>query len=252
MVLLTIYWVHIFIFIFYLFRVQDFWTEQGRAEILIKLQMKDITLFKAAEMLNVTPQTLSSYLNTIDPNTTIKEEASTSPQSHEDKDNEGNNGKTENQPSLKYDTDDDNEDEEEDGSSGKDDGSIDSPKLNQSVSPEVKTIGSDTTMKSPAIRVVNMKFLKGDTDDAVSGNESISVSQLLKNHPDLTMTTAAAIKRKVHFQEETDIINPTSSNGDNDDNQDDDDVEDIEDIDDSSSSSWLYQFGGYARSVYPN
>lgn len=223
-------------------RVQDFWTEQGRAEILIKLQMKDITLFKAAEMLNVTPQTLSSYLNTIDPNSSIKEEASTSPQSHED--NEANNGKTDKPPSPKYETDahsDDNDDDEEDGSSGKDDGSIDSPKLNQSVDPDAKSIVADPKSimtKSPAIRVVNMKFLKGDTaDDAATGDETIGVSQLLKNHPDLTMTAAATNKRKVHFQEATDIINPTSSNGDNDDDEDDDEVEDIEDVDDSSTSS---------------
>lgn len=43
-------------------RVRDFWTEQGPADILAKLQRKEITLFRAAEQLNVTPQTLSNYL----------------------------------------------------------------------------------------------------------------------------------------------------------------------------------------------
>lgn len=44
------------------FRVRDFWTEQGPTDILIKLKKKEITLFRAAEQLNVTPQTLSNYL----------------------------------------------------------------------------------------------------------------------------------------------------------------------------------------------
>ncbi|GLV44254.1 uncharacterized protein CBL_12450 [Carabus blaptoides fortunei] len=44
------------------YRVRDFWTEQGPADILAKLQRKEITLFRAAEQLNVTPQTLSNYL----------------------------------------------------------------------------------------------------------------------------------------------------------------------------------------------
>lgn len=42
--------------------MRDFWTEQGPADILAKLQRKEITLFRAAEQLNVTPQTLSNYL----------------------------------------------------------------------------------------------------------------------------------------------------------------------------------------------
>lgn len=45
-----------------IFRVRDFWTEQGPTDILIKLKKKEITLFRAAEQLNVTPQTLSNYL----------------------------------------------------------------------------------------------------------------------------------------------------------------------------------------------
>lgn len=44
------------------YRVRDFWTESGPADILSKLQRKEITLFRAAEQLNVTPQTLSNYL----------------------------------------------------------------------------------------------------------------------------------------------------------------------------------------------
>lgn len=44
------------------FRVRDFWTEQGPTDVLLKLKRKEITLFRAAEQLNVTPQTLSNYL----------------------------------------------------------------------------------------------------------------------------------------------------------------------------------------------
>ncbi|KAL3278695.1 hypothetical protein HHI36_016231 [Cryptolaemus montrouzieri] len=44
------------------YRVRDFWTEQGPTDILLKLKRKEITLFRAAEQLNVTPQTLSNYL----------------------------------------------------------------------------------------------------------------------------------------------------------------------------------------------
>lgn len=47
---------------FIVFRVRDFWTEQGPSEILLKLKRKEITLFRAAADLNVTPQTLSNYL----------------------------------------------------------------------------------------------------------------------------------------------------------------------------------------------
>ncbi|CAG9765245.1 unnamed protein product [Ceutorhynchus assimilis] len=43
-------------------RVRDFWTEQGPTDVLLKLKRKEITLFRAAEQLNVTPQTLSNYL----------------------------------------------------------------------------------------------------------------------------------------------------------------------------------------------
>ncbi|GJQ81599.1 hypothetical protein Trydic_g9974 [Trypoxylus dichotomus] len=43
-------------------RVRDFWTEQGPTDILLKLKRKEITLFRAAEQLNVTPQILSNYL----------------------------------------------------------------------------------------------------------------------------------------------------------------------------------------------
>nr|XP_022909544.1 protein tramtrack, alpha isoform [Onthophagus taurus] len=39
-----------------------FWSEQGPTDVLLKLKRKEITLFRAAEQLNVTPQTLSNYL----------------------------------------------------------------------------------------------------------------------------------------------------------------------------------------------
>lgn len=42
--------------------MRDFWSEQGPTDILLKLRRKEITLFRAAEQLNVTPQTLSNYL----------------------------------------------------------------------------------------------------------------------------------------------------------------------------------------------
>ncbi|KAB0789982.1 hypothetical protein PPYR_15728 [Photinus pyralis] len=44
------------------YRVRDFWSEQGPTDILLKLKRKEVTLFRAAEQLNVTPQTLSNYL----------------------------------------------------------------------------------------------------------------------------------------------------------------------------------------------
>ncbi|KAF5276065.1 hypothetical protein FQA39_LY00861 [Lamprigera yunnana] len=44
------------------YRVRDFWCEQGPTDILLKLRRKEVTLFRAAEQLNVTPQTLSNYL----------------------------------------------------------------------------------------------------------------------------------------------------------------------------------------------
>lgn len=39
--------------------------EQGPAEVLAKLQRKELTLFRAAEMLNVTVTTLANYLSTL-------------------------------------------------------------------------------------------------------------------------------------------------------------------------------------------
>lgn len=45
-----------------MYRVRDFWSEQGPTDILLKLKRKEVTLFRAAEQLNVTPQTLSNYL----------------------------------------------------------------------------------------------------------------------------------------------------------------------------------------------
>lgn len=45
-----------------LFRVRDFWSEQGPIEVIQKLKRKELTLYRAAELLNVTPQTLSNYL----------------------------------------------------------------------------------------------------------------------------------------------------------------------------------------------
>lgn len=47
------------------YRVRDFWSEQGPAEVLAKLQRKELTLFRAAEMLNVTVTTLANYLSTL-------------------------------------------------------------------------------------------------------------------------------------------------------------------------------------------
>jgi len=47
------------------YRTKDFWAEQGPADILARLQKKEITLFRAAEMLNVTVTTLANYLTTL-------------------------------------------------------------------------------------------------------------------------------------------------------------------------------------------
>lgn len=45
--------------------VRDFWSESGPADVLAKVQRKEITLFRAAEMLNVTVTTLANYLSTL-------------------------------------------------------------------------------------------------------------------------------------------------------------------------------------------
>ncbi|CAB0041526.1 unnamed protein product [Trichogramma brassicae] len=45
--------------------VRDFWSEPGPADILAKLKRKEITLFRAAEFLNVTVHTLATYLSTL-------------------------------------------------------------------------------------------------------------------------------------------------------------------------------------------
>ncbi|XP_044012820.1 longitudinals lacking protein, isoforms H/M/V isoform X1 [Aphidius gifuensis] len=50
---------------FNIFRVRDFWSEPGPAEVLSKLRRKEITLFRAAEFLNVTVHTLATYLSTL-------------------------------------------------------------------------------------------------------------------------------------------------------------------------------------------
>ncbi|XP_049810121.1 protein abrupt isoform X2 [Schistocerca nitens] len=47
------------------YRVRDFWSESGPADVLAKVQRKEITLFRAAEMLNVTVTTLANYLSTL-------------------------------------------------------------------------------------------------------------------------------------------------------------------------------------------
>ncbi|XP_015112895.1 uncharacterized protein LOC107038360 [Diachasma alloeum] len=47
------------------YRVRDFWSEPGPAEVLSKLRRKEITLFRAAEFLNVTVHTLATYLSTL-------------------------------------------------------------------------------------------------------------------------------------------------------------------------------------------
>lgn len=62
---------------FILLRVRDFWSEQGPTDILLKLKRKEITLFRAAEQLNVTPQTLSNYLISM---SQLDSEASMGPQ----------------------------------------------------------------------------------------------------------------------------------------------------------------------------
>lgn len=46
-------------------RVRDFWSEPGPADVLAKLRRKEITLFRAAEFLNVTVHTLATYLSTL-------------------------------------------------------------------------------------------------------------------------------------------------------------------------------------------
>ncbi|XP_076250478.1 uncharacterized protein LOC143190201 isoform X2 [Rhynchophorus ferrugineus] len=43
-------------------RVRDFWAEQGPTDIILKLKRKEISLLRAAEQLNITPQTLSNYI----------------------------------------------------------------------------------------------------------------------------------------------------------------------------------------------
>ncbi|XP_057335742.1 uncharacterized protein LOC130674434 isoform X1 [Microplitis mediator] len=47
------------------YRVRDFWSEPGPADVLAKLRRKEITLFRAAEFLNVTVHTLATYLSTL-------------------------------------------------------------------------------------------------------------------------------------------------------------------------------------------
>ncbi|XP_033607957.1 uncharacterized protein LOC111866007 isoform X3 [Cryptotermes secundus] len=47
------------------YRVRDFWSESGPADVLAKVQRKEITLFRAAEILNVTVTTLANYLSTL-------------------------------------------------------------------------------------------------------------------------------------------------------------------------------------------
>lgn len=46
-------------------RVRDFWSEPGPASVLNRLQRKELTLFRAAEILNVTVTTLANYLSTL-------------------------------------------------------------------------------------------------------------------------------------------------------------------------------------------
>lgn len=42
--------------------IRDAWSDQGSTDIIMKLKRKEITLFKAAEQLKMTPQALSNYL----------------------------------------------------------------------------------------------------------------------------------------------------------------------------------------------
>lgn len=53
------------IFLFDSYRVKEFWSDQGPNEILAKLRRKELTLFRAAELLNVTVTTLANYLSTL-------------------------------------------------------------------------------------------------------------------------------------------------------------------------------------------
>ncbi|KAL1461546.1 hypothetical protein WDU94_013431 [Cyamophila willieti] len=47
------------------YRVKEFWSEQGPSEILAKLRRKELSLFRAAELLNVTVTTLANYIATL-------------------------------------------------------------------------------------------------------------------------------------------------------------------------------------------
>lgn len=74
-----------------LFRVRDFWSEQGPTDILLKLKRKEITLFRAAEQLNVTPQTLSNYLismSQLDTEATMGSQSAGQMESYEEADSE--------------------------------------------------------------------------------------------------------------------------------------------------------------------
>lgn len=44
------------------YRARDFWNEPAPSEILVKLKRKEVSLFRAAEQLNLSPQTLSTFL----------------------------------------------------------------------------------------------------------------------------------------------------------------------------------------------
>ncbi|EEB15341.1 hypothetical protein Phum_PHUM362040 [Pediculus humanus corporis] len=69
------------------YRTKEFWAEQGPADILAKLQKKEITLFRAAEMLNVTVTTLANYLTTLRHE---KENKNENEENHEKEESEDN------------------------------------------------------------------------------------------------------------------------------------------------------------------
>lgn len=94
---------------FVCFRVRDFWSDQGPADILAKLQRQEVTLFRAAELLNVTPQTLSNYLislNSSDPDASTSNFSYEQDEDIEDDSGDDSDGPGSSPPSLIIDTDD--------------------------------------------------------------------------------------------------------------------------------------------------
>ncbi|KAF6216616.1 hypothetical protein GE061_000960 [Apolygus lucorum] len=55
------------------YRVREFWHEPPSVEVITKLQRKELSLFKAAEMLNVTVTTLANYLAALNKEDMVEE-----------------------------------------------------------------------------------------------------------------------------------------------------------------------------------